>query len=239
MKKKLSLLVTLLVCSFAFAPGIKAACPAERQIELSKEASEMKFTYEVYEKKGEDDPTSDSPAVTEYYMNVYIYNVPDDVRIDVTSPNNAFKAFSLDYTKRDENNIILIQDPLATTLKDYEFSVVSTSSDCNKEVLRTASLTTPMFNPYYDALVCNSYPEFYMCATFVDFDISTTTMNQFNESVNNYIDKLNSEEEEKGTVDSVLKAVSKYKYVIIIVSVILIGGLVTFIVIKKRGSRVL
>lgn len=243
MKRKIQYSLFVVSALFAFAMQVHAAptCSSTTLYDEKVNVSEMSVDYEVVSEE-KYDADGDPDTWIEYYLLINIFNVPDNVRVDVKSLNDTFNAFSLTAADKNDENKLIIKDENAYALRRYQFTVVSLSEDCAGETLKTFTLNTPMINTYADSASCSAYPDFKYCRQFVDFDISTLTNNEFAKEFDSYIAGLTNKdtnEEPKSAVDTIKNAFNKYWVIIIIVAVVLAGGLIAYKVIKKKRSRII
>lgn len=223
-----------------FAPLGKAegTCSSTILYDEKVNASEVAVSYEIITTTKEDE-NAEPPTWEEHYLKLKVSNVPDNVEVQVSSLDNSFNSFKLVSTQRNEDNNIFIDDYEIYSIKRMQFDIVSTSSDCNGEKLKTLTLNTPMFNELYYAPICMQYPDFKYCTLFTEFDVSSLSTTDFNKELESYEENIKEEEnkEEKG-VEKVAKAIKKYWYVALVIVVVL-GILVTLVVIKKKRSRII
>lgn len=241
MRKKISLLLFAVIAMLVFTTNVNAAntCSSTSLYDEKLNVSEMNAEYEIVEEE-KHDPKGDPEYWLDSYLLVKILNVPDNVKVNVESLNDTFDNFSLSSSSKDEDNMLTIKDDNALVLRRYKFTVVSTSQECGGETLKTITLNTPMYNTYSDSASCIKYPDFKYCQMFVDYDITSLSNTEFIDSFDKYIEELENKdkEDEKGITEGIKKAVSKY-WIVIVVLIILVGGLVTYIVIKKKRSKII
>lgn len=241
MRKKIGIVLFTLCTILGFTLKVNAAnkCSSTTLYEEKTKVSEVNVDYEVVEET-KTDPGGDPEQWKESYLLIKILNVPDDISINVESLNDTFNTMNLSYTDKDENSVINLKDEQAYAIKRYKFTIKSVSSECGGETLKTLTLNTPMINTYADSASCVKYPDFKYCRPFVDFDVSTLSVKDFNESFDKYVEELeNKDKEDKDSATEVLKkTVTKY-WVVIVVLIVLVGGLVTYIVIKKKRSKII
>lgn len=239
MKKIYYVLFTFaLLISFVPLGKAEGTCSSTILYDEKVNASEVTVSYEIITTTKKDENAEPS-TWEEHYLKLKVSNVPDNVEVQVSSLDNSFNSFKLVSTQRNEDNNIFIDDYEIYSIKRMQFDIVSTSSDCNGEKLKTLTLNTPMFNELYYAPICMQYPDFKYCTVFTDFDVSSLSTTDFNKELESYEENIKEEEnkEEKGA-EKVAKAIKKYWYVALVIVVVL-GILVTFIVIKKKRSRII
>ena len=236
-KYLLFVLITFMVCTLKVDAA--STCSSTQLYDEKVAVSEMNVDYEIIEEQMYEE-NGDPEYWYEYYLYINIYNVPDNVTIYVESQNETFNPFSVSSNQRDDKGTIIIRDKDNTKLKRFKFSVKSTSKDCNGEVLKTMTLNTPMANELANAPACAGSPDFKYCAKFTDFDVSQITASDFNKALQQYKDELNKEEQGSvnNSVEKVKEVISKY-WVVLVILVIIIGGLITYVVIKKKRSRII
>ena len=243
MRRKIQYVLFVVCMLFVFGVQVHAAptCSSTTEYDEKVSVSEMSADWEVVSEE-KYDPNGDPDTWIEYYLQVNIFNVPDNVQVKATSLNDTFDDFTLSYVDRDSENKLVIRDENAYVLRRYQFSVISLSDECKGKVLKSFTLNTPMINTYADSASCNAFPDFKYCRPYVDFDISTLTNEEFVREFDSYIAGLtnkDTDEESGSTVDAIKNAFTKYWVIIIIVALVVAGGLVAYKVIKKKRSRII
>lgn len=241
MMKKVGYTLFTIALLMIFTPLVKAegTCSSTILYDEKVNASEVTVSYEEAAKVIQDEAL-DPEVQTIRFLKLKIANVPDNVEIQVTSLDKSFNEFKLKSTQKNEDNNIFIDDNNIYKIKRIQFDVVSTSNECNGEKLKTLTLNTPMFNELSNAPICAKYPDFKYCAVFTDFDISSLSTTDFNKELEKYEENIEAEKnEEEKITEKAAKAFKKYWYIALIVLVVILGGLVTFVVIKKKRSSVI
>lgn len=241
MMKKIHYIIFTVLLLIGFTPLVKAegTCSSTMLYDEKVNASEVAVSYDVITKTITDENSEPTEYET-YYLKLKISNVPDNVEIQVSSLDKKIDPFTLKSSQRNASNEIYIDDYNTNTIKRLQFDIVSTSSDCSGEKLKTVTLNTPMFNEFGRLPICSQYPDFKYCDVFTEYDISSLTTTEFNKELESYKDSINEEEnkEEKAT-EKVTKTMKKYWYVALIMVVILGALVATVIVIKKKRSRII
>lgn len=246
------LLLTLL--TFCFAVKVDAAeCSYEKQVELNNLAATVKATYEEVEidtgetvyymdpETGVED-TSKTINVTEKGFKVSILNITNDIYVNVKNENTGE---SKDIYYRDTNNgTIQLDTYKADQLVTYTIKVYGLS-ECPGYDLRTITLVTPIFNPYYDTVFCEQYPNFELCSEYTTN--TELTLDEFLRQSNEYRKNHNpvtSEIEKKESL-SLIERIKQFfntnkTIIIIIVCAIAIVGVATAaIIVIRRRSRLI
>ena len=104
--------------------------------------------------------------------------------------------------------------------------------------MRTIKLSTPKYNNFSQRAICADVPEYYMCKTFVSYNVDGA---KFLSSVKSYKEsqgKDGTEQAKEGKTSvtaATAKAVSKHKFLIL--GIVLIAAVVgTVLVIKRKRS---
>lgn len=219
-----------------------STCSSTMLYQEKQRASEIKVDFEVIDNVYDDEYDDECiESCIEKYLLVSLYNVPDEISVDVKSLNDTFKKFSLTSEQRNTNNELKIKDANATEIKRYEFKIKSASPDCYGEILKTLTLNTPMFNKFSDVASCEAYPDFKYCNKYVNFDISNLTNEKFNKIFDKYLEEKEQElEKENEGKESAKELFNKYWYivVIIIIAIVLIVVLIK-IIIKRREKKII
>lgn len=203
--KKLTYILTFVIC-ILISPNIsKATCDYSRQAELSKIASNIQFStnYEVIEGT----ETSVSYIVT-------ITNLTNDIYIVDNNGNRIIAAgeYNVNY-----NN------PSKKT-----FNIYSNDNNCKGQKLLTKYVNLPVYNPYSDSTQCEENPNFKYCNMWEEININD---DEFYEAYEQYIDNQ-SETTNKQTNNQKKDIIAQYKTELII-SLIGLIIIITIIIIKK------
>ena len=104
--------------------------------------------------------------------------------------------------------------------------------------MRTIKLTLPKYNYYSQLDVCDDIPDYYLCQPYTKYSVDGGT---FYDKVDEYKTKLSTLEKEKeennntSFVTNTMSGISKYKYLIVGIAVV-VGVVLTIFVLKKKGS---
>lgn len=243
MSKIKYILFTYILIVMTITPTNAAStCSNATLYQEKQRASEIKVDYQVIDNVYDDEYDDECvESCIEKYLLVSLYNVPDEISVDVKSLNDTFRKFSLTSEQRNSNNELKIKDANATEIKRYEFKIKSASPDCYGEILKTLTLNTPMFNKFSDVASCEAYPDFKYCNKYVNFDISNLTNEEFNKLFDKYLEEkekgIEQEKEETGTAKELI---NKYWYigVIIIIAIVVIVVLIKTII-KRREKKII
>lgn len=222
---------------------LEVSCPSSSKAELLKYAANVKVTYEPYEYKTEgfDDPNSPNYSVKYYYLDMKIHNLDEHLYVDVNSDfGDTYSAYFKDMGP---DGTITLRQKNTSEISNFTFEIKANTYDCNGQTLRTIRVTLPKYNAFSGREVCSDIPDYYLCQDYILYDIDAAN---FLSSVNSYKEKLakegenNEEVEEDKTniISATATKISKHKY-IVVGTIIAVGCLITFIVIKKKRSSVL
>lgn len=236
MKKiRVYILFTLLIM-LAFITNVSAEekCTYSKRTDLNKLAWNMNFNYEPVEKKVEDynQVGNEDNYTMHYSYDLSIYNLTSNLYIKVT---NDFNEEVATFTAADiVDGKIIYNVKYTGEIVTYTFAVYVESGDCEGELLRSVKLTTPLRNEYAEMLICGDIPDFYLCQPYLTSTVDYSTFFAKAEAYKQKQELVQEEEEEKKSEKK-----KNVKYILLGVgSVIVVGGLVTFIVIKKKRGKV-
>ena len=240
MKKK-NYLLTLLILFIAFTMKVDAStCSNERIIELSSLASNVQVSYEPYEDNenlGISDthnvPYSQKPA---FY--VTIYNLDEGLNAVVTR-EDIKKAVVVTPDDADDDGVILIDAGTAFSIKNFNIKIRSDDDNCQNEVLKTATVTTPKYNAWFEREACEENPDFEMCQEFTYTDYSNVSDSEFSEKLTTYKEEKKKEEERKNSLwYKISSFLNKYKWIFIAVALAVIA-IVIVVIIRRKKSRLI
>ncbi len=241
--KRINIPALLLFMFILGLTNVYAECSTDDMSKIRSEAVQVKVSYEKttrimdsseYHIDGTNDDTD--LGITEEYYKIYINNLTENLYITVYN-NYTDKTDTYTYQDSDNGTISFDNNDILQLVK-YTITVYSSSNtNCPDTQLYITDLTTPRYNYYYYDSVCNDAKDFYLCQEYLTIDFIDYTT--FKKSVNDYLEGLidtNGEEVEKQV--SVVKTSfwDKYKIVIIVGGVVIVG-IGTILVIKKRGKK--
>lgn len=163
MKNK-CLVITLFTFMFLCFPfSVRADCDYSRLSELSKIASNVKFSYNYDENN---------------YFTITATNITNDVYV-VDSDNNYFRSNDAQATYYSGEKVT--------------FNIYSNDSNCPGELLLTRYITFPSYNIYYSSDECKENPDFQYCKKWVSTNISSAEfnnlLNSYKNTVNTEVDE--------------------------------------------------
>lgn len=244
MMKRKKILLIIMMAFFLFignvrAEGEETTCKPTDLSSLRSMAANVKVTYvPVTETVKFDKPNFETGATEGFrnYLDIKIYNVNTKLEVTVTA-SGVNKIF----TSKDvgaDGAITLRQVP-QNEIVTYTFEIMSYESGCHGNVLRTLKLTLPRYNFYSQLGACADIPDYYLCQEYTTYKVDGAT---FYDKVDEYKAKLLSlesgdktDENNTGIVSQTLSNVSKYKYVIVGV-VVVVGVLLTIFILKRKKS---
>lgn len=182
-------------------------------------------------------------VATYNYINIKITNLTEELYVVVTNELSNEKAT---YTYQDSNQgVINIRQDDIRNIVNYKIEVYSSSStSCANTKLYTLTLVTPAYNEYSEYALCEDAQDFYLCQPFVSYNIEDIAdFQSFVELVQKYKDgQVNEEGEETEEIEqesSFQGFVKNHKGIIIgtVVGIVVIGGIVTVIIVRKQRSK--
>ncbi|MCI9585899.1 MAG: hypothetical protein HFH45_04615 [Bacilli bacterium] len=164
-------LIIFVACFFLFPLASNAQCSYERQAELSKIASNVKFSYTY-------DVQEDRPDFT-----INITNITNDIYIKEQETGNIInKEFNVPNTDIGG--------------KSVTYNIYSNDVNCKGELLITKYVTLPEYNNFSNIEDCQDYPDFKYCKKWMN--TSEITQEQFDQEFEKYTDtKFNNDNETK------------------------------------------
>jgi len=240
MKKK-NYLLTLLILFIAFTMKVDAStCSNERIIELSSLASNVQVSYEPYEDNVTTfDETFDvevddsDPA---FYIT--IYNLDEGLNAVVTR-EDIKKAVVVTPEDADADGVILVNAGTAYSIKNFTIKIRSNDDNCKNEVLKTATVTTPKYNDWFEREACEENPDFEMCQEYSLNDYSNVSDREFSEKLTTYKEEKKKEEERKNSLwYKISSFLNKYKWIFIAIALAVIA-IVIVIIIRRKKSRLI
>jgi len=232
-----------LIAFFGIIPLVNAAstCNYETQIKLRQAANNVNVnqetgwhgTGEFEESEVEEETGNTEFEIMDVYSNVSIYNITEDIYIEITNKNDAeIKRYYYKDTK--DGSISWTID--AYEITNYEIKIFSNETDCLGEEYRKIDLTTPKYNNHHGMPYCNDNKEYY-CAEFITQEINMTE-EQLKKRAEEDELKRNSEErpnEEKKN-KNFLEIYGIY-IVLGITVVIVIGVCIRVLLVKMKRSK--
>ncbi len=231
MKKCLYLVLFVLILGMG-TNKVKAECSNGEKNALGAKAVNMSYRWEPAEREIAMGQADGEPVpIMQTYIKVLVYNMTEDLRLVVSNSRDNNKLY---FTY---DGVISFDSDDIKSLVTYRFEVYAADGTCTSEVLAKNEISLPKYNElsYYE--LCDTTPDFYLCQQFVRVD---KTFDEFINERDNYIARLAEEESEgddnKGLFKSIASFLNKYKFVII--GVVAVAGAGTYIVIKKKGKKV-
>lgn len=232
--------------------SVQAVCSTEESNSLNSLASNVRVDYEVVKEErelqeGEGYPDGlseedrEAYRIIEYYVNVYISNITEELYVVVRMDNHDVEETSTTttYTYADavDGEITIKIDDLSY-VRDFTITVyTSEETGCSDTSLRTLYLTTPRRNSRYEATVCEEASDYYLCYEFLTVD--DVGDEDFEYYVNRYISEQNASstgDDEEETSFSFLTFLKENMVltVVVIIVVIAAAGVTAVIIIRRR-----
>ena len=213
-------------------------CSMEDQAKLNKIAGSVKAVYE--EAKEEVDPstyittpeTGEGPIYRDYFKIIFT-NITEEVYVKITNDYNDEVKF-IRYQDTDGGMYTFDWDNLDDVVK-FTYEVYSSDKTaCQNEKYFTNYLVTPMYNSFYEMLICEGINDYLPCQKYI------TVKNDYNEQYDKIVEykeakKEKEIEENKKWYEKIGDFVKKHKTVFIAGgSIIVIAGVAVVVVIIKR-----
>ena len=144
-----------------------------------------------------------------------------------------------------ENGVVSFDVGVGRFITNYTIEVYSSDeTNCPDTRLYTHYLTTPMFNIYSEYSLRMGIVEFYLCHPYLSVDVDFSNVYDLIwEYRDGHIDEdgeeivpVDEEEPEPGFGDFLLEHWTIIT--VVVVAIIAVGGLITFVIIKKRRSKI-
>ena len=172
----------IILLTFILLPNLNAECDYTKEVELSKLASNINYTYE-YDKEHNN-------------FTINIYNVNNKLFL----MNNS----EMLYPSKDNNVII------ENVNEGQYLSIAVKAMESCYESLITIYIIIPYFNEYYNSVECNGYEDkIKICSDeFLSYD---PTINLLQESIKNYNNSIpNKEEKEEVKKDTIVNKIENF-----------------------------
>ena len=238
-KKILILFFALMFVSLTSAKA--SSCSDERILQLSSMANNVNVSMERYDKLSDEFFAEETGETEQQYFpafDVTVYNLPSSLNIAVTR-EDINKTIYLTTKDADEDGVVYIDAGFATIVKNFTIKIRSNDSNCKNEVLKTVTVTTPMYNLKSQYEACKENGDFNMCKEFTTVDYSDVNATSFTTELNKYLDEKAKEEKRANSIFyKVAKFISKYKWIFITVIVIAIAFVVVYIINRKKSRLV-
>lgn len=243
--------VFVLLFSFLISTSlVKAECDATESNRLQSLAVNVRNSYEIVElevQESEDfnppDGLSDEELENYVYkkdfFRIHLNNITEDLYVVVTNRDTK-ETHTFHYGDTDNGNVHFDVE-VGTEINNYIVDVyASDKTNCTSKKLRTMYFTTPMYNTFSESVMCDGIEEFYLCHEYLSVD---TSFAKFDTLVEQYRSgKLKEDgtakpiEEEKGFFGFIKE--HKGIVALTILVVVVAGGCITVVIIKKQRSRI-
>ncbi len=239
MKKKLLFLFFTLM--FVSLTNVKADCSDARTLELSSLANNVNVGMEK-ELRAVDEYTAyeTGEKVKDVFPAFYVtvYNLTKDLNVAITREETQ-KTGYLTYKDIDEDGVLYIDAGVADMVKNFTVKIRSNDSNCKNKVLKTVTVTTPMYNLNSQYDVCKDNMDFNMCKEFTTVDYSDITQDQFHEELEKYKEEKAKEEKRENSIfNKIAKFISKYRWIFITVIIVAVAFAVVYFINRKKSRLV-
>ena len=250
--KKIKILSIILITLFISNPEVKAACSIEEESKLTKEARNVKASFEAAQVDVSKEPGFNLPdGMTEEdianytymqdYFKIHISNLTENLYVIVKN-NIANDSKKYYYSDTKDGEIVFDQMDV-DRIYNYTIEVYATNNtECNGEKLYTVYTSTPMFNYMSYEPVCEGAEDYYACEKWLstpltDLDNLVNRIEKYKESKKQDEEKEKEEEKKKGGLKEFVKE-NKEIVIVSAICIVAIGGLVTVILVKKQRSKI-
>lgn len=249
MKKYFYGLLFMMILSFMIGTNMVFAeedttCNAVSLNELRTMAANVKVSYvpTTIDEKVEMDEESGSDILTTYYLDVKVYNITSKlyVKTEASGSNVTSSEHLLSLLNVGADGAATIRQRALNQPVTYTFTIFSDEYGCTGRILRTMKLTLPRFNYYSELAICQDIPDYYLCQQYTTYEVDGAT---FYDKVDEYKAKLEAQNEElansednTGFVNKAISSISKYKYVVVGV-IVVIGVVATTLILRKNKKK--
>ncbi len=240
MKKRFLLLFFALM--FVSLSNVKAStCSNERILELSSLANNIKVSTQkdmrVSEKTFSEELNEEIESTFPAFY-VTIFNLPDDLNVSVTR-EDTHKTVYANTKNLNSDGVLYIDAGFATMVKTFTIKIRSNDSSCKNEVLKTVTVSTPMYNLNSQYSVCKENSDFSMCKEFTTVDYSDVSQSKFDEELEKYKEEKAKEEKRENSIFVKLaNFISEYRWIFITAIIIAIAFAVVYIINRKKSRLV-
>ncbi len=243
----------LLAIIFCIPNFVKAqsACSYSEQAKINDIVANVKATYEavdIYEGKVLDidnpDEKGNIPEIDNYSkgFKISVLNITDAIYVKVS--NNINKDTHTYYYKDTVEGTANFQVKGVSNLVTYTIEIYSNKYSCVGEMFRKFTIVTPIYNSYSKMTACQENPGFYYCQEYISSE--NIDIDEFLTKVKDYKKEKEKEEQAEHENKSFWKKIKEFyerNAMIINISgigtVLIIGGITSTILIKRKRSRVL
>lgn len=251
MRKKKSIkyivsFVILFLVGIAFVNADDSVtCDTVTKGKIRQAAANIKANYIVEEEeKSYEDEYGGTSTYADRFLVIKIYNVVSGMYLTVSSSvEDAAKDKvttvnqTLYMSDIGADGAISIKQDNFPYLVTYEINVyASIDSPCSGIKLRTINVTLPKYNTYSNLDACDGFSDYYLCQEYITFDIDGKTFfNKLDEYKAKVLDEENGTKgiEDSTTGSDIVSSVSKNKYWIVGI-IIVIGVILTIVIVKKK-----
>lgn len=244
MKKVLNIAIFFIISFFLITTTTKAAdsCTYKEQQALNKEASNIKFNYEIAEQNLpedyhfsetgiEDNNGNDvSQEFIDYYIGKYfilnINNIPEDFYVvieDETLINHNDNKTNYYYSDTENGNLALKLYNI-NGIKNIKFTIYS--DNCSEKIL-TKYIKLPRYNSMHDLDLCENIKDYKYCQEFVFTSMSDIKLR----------DKIVEYKKTLETNEIETKEKNDIKLIVIIICSIVLFIIIIILIIKNRRSK--
>ena len=150
--------VLLLVMMIFFNVSAKSSCSYKEQTDLNSKAANVKASYEIatITKKYED------MDINSEVLKVTILNVTEDLYVKVRDDyKNEEKFF---HNSDSDKGVVTFIWEAVDKVTNFTIEVYSSDkTNCPGEKYKTIYLTLPRYNDFYNRIICQENPDFYVC----------------------------------------------------------------------------
>lgn len=219
--------ILLIVCLFFVYSNVLAddSCTTAELNRLKEAAKNVEFTHEYSVR--EERAIDYGPIVKVVDYNVSVLNLPDDLRLKLSTDSNM----TMPYTNFNE---MVFDNGQSVSIK----IVAYTANECAGKVVLTKTVKLPYFNVYSMNEACLTYPDFKYCSQYGKYNIDDDDV--FEKELEEYKKSLSGNGNNIEEPNDIKGFIEKYGLFIAVGSILIIVIVIVFLIIKrkKRGSDI-
>lgn len=206
-------------------------CTYDQKVHLKKEVSNIKIDFEEKEKKIQIDNEEYKFETIDNYLELAIYNIPQNFILEITNDINDDKISVFDADVNDGKYIF--NDYNYNRIINYKVEIYNTSV-CDMHIVKTINYKKPMFNPNYAYDICKENNDIPFCNKLIYTEKKIYKMGVgLNEAINNYRltnnEKIEDNNEQNWFIDNIGKIITASLFLFLLT-------FISIFIIRKRGE---
>lgn len=166
-----------MLVSIMSVKAVKNTCPTAIKKQLANEANYIKVDYEIKDtseyKTLEMDGKSTKYKIPNYYFEISLYNLTDNLYAQITANDQSKKTLTV-YNSSAVDGTYTFVDSNFGEIYNYTIMIRSNNPECQGATIRTLKFTKPRYNAFSEFAYCQNSSNFY-CQRFIGTEIDLTT----------------------------------------------------------------